>query len=65
MNAPKSHIDGVELELAGEVLPHLNVSQNIGYKVGTYDSFANYQIPGTLTMISLSGTKNSVPARQL
>jgi len=61
VNAPKSHIDGVEGELSGEILPHLNVSQQLGYKIGTYDSFPNYQIPGTLTTISLSGTKIPFP----
>ena len=61
VNAPKSHIDGVEAELSGEIFPHLNISQQVGYKVGTYDNFPNYQIPGTLTMISLSGTKIPFP----
>ena len=61
VNAPKSHIDGVEGELSGEILPHLNVSQQLGYKIGTYDNFPNYQIPGTLTTISLSGTKIPFP----
>ena len=41
VNVDKSHIYGGELELIGEPLPHLNISQSVGYKRGTYDKFDN------------------------
>ena len=60
LNAPRSHIDGVEAELSGEVLPRLNISQTIGYKVGTYDSFAGYATPGGV-LANLSHTNIPFP----
>ena len=60
LNVPRSHIDGVEAEVSGEVLPHLNISQTVGYKVGTYDSFANYATPGGV-LANLSHTNIPFP----
>lgn len=41
VNVPQSHIYGGELALTGEPLPRLTVSQQLGYKRGTYDDFRN------------------------
>ncbi len=59
VNAPKSHIDGAELELAGEVLPHLTISQQIGYKIGGFDSFPNFV--NVLTGVPQSQTGQKIP----
>ncbi len=42
VNAPRSHIDGGELQLSGELFPRFSFNQQIGYKVGKYDRFPNY-----------------------
>lgn len=39
VNAPKSHILGVEGELAWRPIPPLRISQSIGYSRGWYDQF--------------------------
>ncbi len=41
VNVNSSHIYGGELELVGEPAPHFTVSQQLGYKRGTYDDFKN------------------------
>jgi len=61
VNVPKSHIDGVEAEISGEILPRLTISQQVGYKVGTYDSFPYYEIPTTGAFINLSHTNIPFP----
>jgi outer membrane receptor protein involved in Fe transport len=59
VNAPRSHIDGGEIELAGEVLPHLSISQQLGYKVGKFDSFPNFV--NVLTGMPDSQTGKPIP----
>jgi iron complex outermembrane receptor protein len=63
VNAPRSHIDGGELELAGEILPHLTLSQQLGYKTGKFDSFPNFV--NVLTGVPQSQTGQKIPFPKL
>jgi iron complex outermembrane recepter protein len=44
INAPKSHIEGGEVSLEGELAPHLTISQQIGYALGHYDNFKEFNL---------------------
>jgi outer membrane receptor protein involved in Fe transport len=63
VNAPKSHIDGGELSLTGELFPHFTISQQVGYKVGRFDSFPNFV--NVLTGMIQSQTNQAIPFPKL
>lgn len=44
VNAPQSHIEGGEVSLEGELAPHLTISQQIGYAIGHYDNFKEFNL---------------------
>jgi iron complex outermembrane recepter protein len=48
VNAPKSSIDGIELEMAWRATPELTLSQFIGYKSGKFKDYTAISPPGNL-----------------
>ncbi|HEY2049862.1 MAG TPA: TonB-dependent receptor [Caulobacteraceae bacterium] len=44
VNAPSSHIEGGEISLEGELAPHLTISQQLGYAIGHYDNFTEFNL---------------------
>jgi outer membrane receptor protein involved in Fe transport len=66
LNAPKSHIEGGEMSLEGEILPHLTISQQLGYAIGHYDKFtefnlAAYELTGATGISNLAGSSMPFP----
>jgi outer membrane receptor protein involved in Fe transport len=67
VNAPHSRIEGGELDLEGEIAPHVTISQQVGYAIGHYISFPNhfdlagYEETGVANVINSSGSTIPFP----
>jgi outer membrane receptor protein involved in Fe transport len=66
VNAPKSHIDGFEVSLEGEILPHLTISQQVGWKEGHYDNFTEFDLAaneetGAVGLANMAGKQIPFP----
>ncbi|MBV8684969.1 MAG: TonB-dependent receptor [Caulobacteraceae bacterium] len=66
VNAPRSHIEGGEVSLEGELAPHLMISEQLGYAIGHYDNFkefnlAAYEETGATGISDLSGASMPFP----
>jgi iron complex outermembrane recepter protein len=66
VNAPSSHIEGGEISLEGELAPHLTISQQLGYAIGHYDNFKEFNLAaneetGATGISNLSGASLPFP----